>query len=53
MIWVKKKTGAPVIRLSSLDAAEEILRRHQIFIMGYFENYEVCNWFAYIIRIHF
>ncbi|XP_042436795.1 protein disulfide isomerase-like 1-5 isoform X2 [Zingiber officinale] len=40
VIWVKKKTGAPVIRLSSLDAAEEFLRWHQIFIMGYFENYE-------------
>ncbi|XP_042433571.1 protein disulfide isomerase-like 1-5 [Zingiber officinale] len=40
LIWVRKKTGAPVIRLSSLDAAEDFLRQHQTFIIGHFENYE-------------
>ncbi|URE43249.1 Thioredoxin [Musa troglodytarum] len=40
VIWARKKTGVPVIRLSSINDAEEFLRQHQIFIVGLFEKYE-------------
>ncbi|XP_009421211.2 protein disulfide isomerase-like 1-5 [Musa acuminata AAA Group] len=40
VIWARKKTGVPVIRLSSINDAEEFLRQHQIFIIGLFEKYE-------------
>ncbi|XP_020597975.1 protein disulfide isomerase-like 1-5 [Phalaenopsis equestris] len=39
-IWVRKKTGFPVIRLSSVTAAEEFLKRHQILVIGFFDSYE-------------
>ncbi|XP_062233546.1 protein disulfide isomerase-like 1-5 [Phragmites australis] len=38
--WVRKKTGAPVIRLQSRDSAEEFLKKDQTFVIGLFKNYE-------------
>lgn len=38
--WVRKKTGAPVIRLQSRDSAEEFLKKDQTFAIGLFKNYE-------------
>ncbi|XP_072999235.1 protein disulfide isomerase-like 1-5 [Typha latifolia] len=40
VIWTRKKTGVPVIRLSSKDSAEEFLQMHHIFTVGLFESYE-------------
>ncbi|XP_010915826.1 protein disulfide isomerase-like 1-5 [Elaeis guineensis] len=40
VVWARKKTGVPVIRLSSTNAAEEYHHKHQTFILGLFENYE-------------
>ncbi|OAY78363.1 Protein disulfide isomerase-like 1-5 [Ananas comosus] len=40
IIWTRKKTGSPVIRLSSKDSAEEFLQKHHIFAIGLFESYE-------------
>ncbi|XP_008795059.2 protein disulfide isomerase-like 1-5 [Phoenix dactylifera] len=40
VVWARKKTGVPVIRLSSTNAAEEFHHKHQTFIIGLFENYE-------------
>ncbi|KAJ6838158.1 protein disulfide isomerase-like 1-5 [Iris pallida] len=40
VIWARKKTGDSVMRLSSKSAAEEFLKRHQIYIVGLFEKYE-------------
>lgn len=40
VVWARKKTGMPVIRLSSTNAAEEFLHKHQMFVVGLFENYE-------------
>lgn len=39
--WVRKKTGAPVIRLQSKDSAEEFLKNDQTFVIGLFKNFEV------------
>lgn len=52
MIWARKKTGVPVIRLSSINDAEEFLRQHQIFIVGLFEKYEVCDIFMQLKYIN-
>lgn len=41
VIWARKRTGVPVIRLSSVTAAEEFLKHHPMFAVGLFENYEV------------
>ncbi|XP_020692561.1 protein disulfide isomerase-like 1-5 [Dendrobium catenatum] len=40
LIWVRKKTGSPLIRLSSVIAAEKFLKKHQIHVIGFFESYE-------------
>ncbi|KAI0524329.1 hypothetical protein KFK09_003695 [Dendrobium nobile] len=40
LIWVRKKTGSPLIRLSSVTAAEKFLKKHQINVIGFFESYE-------------
>ncbi|KAH0468248.1 hypothetical protein IEQ34_003281 [Dendrobium chrysotoxum] len=41
LIWVRKKTGSPLIRLSSVTAAEKFLKKHQIHVIGFFESYEI------------
>lgn len=47
VVWARKKTGVPVIRLSSTNEAEEFHHKHQTFIMGLFENYEVWELFGF------
>lgn len=41
MIWARKKTGAPVIQISSVAEAEGILRKYQTFLVGQFDKFEV------------
>ncbi|KAJ0962901.1 hypothetical protein J5N97_028023 [Dioscorea zingiberensis] len=40
VIWTRKKTGAPVLRLTSIAEAEEFLQSHQIFVIGFFDHFE-------------
>ncbi|XP_068648647.1 protein disulfide isomerase-like 1-5 [Aristolochia californica] len=40
VIWARKKTGNPVIRLSSTTAAEEALRKYQVLVLGLFKTFE-------------
>ncbi|RWR73400.1 protein disulfide isomerase-like protein 1-5 [Cinnamomum micranthum f. kanehirae] len=40
VIWARKRTGVPIIRLSSVTVAEEFLKKHQMFAVGLFENFE-------------
>ncbi|CAJ1955232.1 unnamed protein product [Sphenostylis stenocarpa] len=40
VIWVRKKTGTPVIRLSSVVEAEEFLRKYQTFLLGQFDKFQ-------------
>ena len=42
MIWVRKKTGVPVVRISTVTEAEEFLKKHQTFVIGLFQKFEVC-----------
>ncbi|CAN6456463.1 unnamed protein product [Victoria cruziana] len=40
VIWATKKTGAPVVRLSSETEAKKFLKQHQTFVIGLFEKFE-------------
>ncbi|GMH17677.1 hypothetical protein Nepgr_019518 [Nepenthes gracilis] len=40
VIWARKKTGEPVIRLSSVTEAQEFVKKHSAFAIGLFENFE-------------
>ncbi|BAT91603.1 hypothetical protein LR48_Vigan05g212600 [Vigna angularis] len=40
VIWTRKKTGTPVIRISSEVEAEQFLRKYQKFVLGQFDKFE-------------
>lgn len=42
MVWARKKTGVPVVRVNSGNEASEFLKKHSIFAVGLFEKFEVC-----------
>ncbi|KAK6912066.1 hypothetical protein RJ641_024159 [Dillenia turbinata] len=39
VIWTRKKTGVPVIRISSVAAAEEFLKKHETFVGPDYEEF--------------
>ena len=41
MIWARKKTGVPVIRISSVNEAEGFLKKYHTFVLGAFDKFEV------------
>ena len=43
MIWARKKTGEPVIRIDSKASAKEFLKKYSTFVIGLFEKFEVCE----------
>lgn len=40
VIWARKKTGVPVIRISSVTEANQFLKKHSMFVVGLFEKFE-------------
>ena len=42
MIWARKKTGLPVIRISSSVEAEDFQKKYHLFVLGLFDKFEVC-----------
>ncbi|KAG6665264.1 hypothetical protein CIPAW_02G149100 [Carya illinoinensis] len=40
VIWARKKTGVPVIRISSVSEAQEFLKNYHTFVTGLFEKFE-------------
>ncbi|KAF7843353.1 protein disulfide isomerase-like 1-6 [Senna tora] len=40
VIWARKKTGTPVLRVSSVTEAEEFLKKYQTFVVGLFSKSE-------------
>lgn len=40
VIWARKRTGVPVIRVNTLGEANEFLKKHSTFVLGLFENFE-------------
>lgn len=41
VIWARKKTGVPIVRISSDAEARHFLKKHSIFVVGLFEKFEV------------
>lgn len=40
VIWVRKKTGTPIIRINSIDEANDFLKKHSMFAAGLFDKFE-------------
>ncbi|KAK7261815.1 hypothetical protein RIF29_28136 [Crotalaria pallida] len=40
VLWSRKKTGTPVIQISSVTEAEEFLKKYHTFVIGLFEKFE-------------
>ncbi|KAL7603074.1 hypothetical protein Lser_V15G18177 [Lactuca serriola] len=40
VIWVRKKTGTPIIRINSIDEANEFVKKHSIFAAALFNKFE-------------
>ncbi|XP_059640516.1 protein disulfide isomerase-like 1-6 [Cornus florida] len=40
VIWARKKTGVPVIRINSVNEAKEFLEKHSTFVVGLFKKFE-------------
>ncbi|KAL3610632.1 hypothetical protein D5086_001652 [Populus alba] len=40
VIWARKKTGVPVIRISSSVEAEDFQKKHDLFVLGLFDKFE-------------
>lgn len=40
VIWVRKKTGTPIIRINSLDEANNFLNKHTTFAVGLFNKFK-------------
>ncbi|KAJ1433965.1 Thioredoxin-like superfamily [Sesbania bispinosa] len=40
VIWARKKTGTPVIRISTVTEAEELLKKYHTFLIGRFDKFE-------------
>ncbi|CAA0822580.1 Protein disulfide isomerase-like 1-5 [Striga hermonthica] len=40
VIWARKKTGSPVIRINSVDEANGFLKQHSKYAIGIFDKFE-------------
>ncbi|KAL0354673.1 UNVERIFIED_CONTAM: protein disulfide isomerase-like 1-6 [Sesamum radiatum] len=40
VIWARKKTGSPVIRIKAVAEAEEFRKQHAMYAIGLFDNFE-------------
>lgn len=49
VIWARKKTGMPVIRITSIIEAEEFRKKHPMYVVGLFEKFEVRAFIGVII----
>ncbi|XP_076921394.1 protein disulfide isomerase-like 1-6 [Bidens hawaiensis] len=48
VIWVRKKTGAPIIRIESIDEANDFLKKHSTFAVGVFDKFEVPDYDEFV-----
>ncbi|XP_021736856.1 protein disulfide isomerase-like 1-6 isoform X1 [Chenopodium quinoa] len=48
MIWARKKTGEPVVRLNSVAEAEAFAKKYSMYVVGLFENFEGPQYEEYI-----
>ncbi|KAI3759680.1 hypothetical protein L6452_07675 [Arctium lappa] len=40
VIWLRKKTGTPVVRVDSIDEANDFVKKHSMFAAGLFDKFE-------------
>ncbi|CAN1317572.1 Protein disulfide isomerase-like 1-5 [Linum perenne] len=48
VIWTRKKTGDPVIRVNTVSEAEKFLETHYIYVLGLFEKFEGSDYEEFI-----
>ncbi|GMI82074.1 PROTEIN DISULFIDE ISOMERASE 4, ARABIDOPSIS THALIANA PROTEIN DISULFIDE ISOMERASE 4, PDI-like 1-6 [Hibiscus trionum] len=48
VIWARKKTGVPVIRITTVTEAEDFLRKYHMFVIGLFEKFEGSDYEAFV-----
>uniref|UniRef100_A0A803LEN7 protein disulfide-isomerase n=1 Tax=Chenopodium quinoa TaxID=63459 RepID=A0A803LEN7_CHEQI len=48
LIWARKKTGEPVVRLNSVAEAEAFAKKYSMYAVGLFENFEGPQYEEYI-----
>ncbi|MBA0807549.1 hypothetical protein Gohar_023348 [Gossypium harknessii] len=48
VIWARKKTGVPVIRINTVTEAEDFLKKNLMFVIGLFEKFEGSDYKAFI-----
>ena len=41
VIWVQKKTGAPIVTVNTVDEAQRFLKKYHTFVVGLFNKFEV------------
>lgn len=52
VVWARKKTGAPVMRINTVNEAEEFLKKYQTFVLGMFKKFEVCGFGLFFVFAH-
>ncbi|KAK8641815.1 hypothetical protein V6N13_011188 [Hibiscus sabdariffa] len=48
VIWARKKTGVPVIRISAVNEAEDFLKKYHMFVIGFFEKFGGSDYEAFV-----
>ncbi|KAE8659518.1 Protein disulfide isomerase-like 1-5 [Hibiscus syriacus] len=48
VIWARKKTGVPVIRISTVNEAEYFLKKYHMFVIGHFEKFGGSDYEAFV-----
>ncbi|KAF6176369.1 hypothetical protein GIB67_011158 [Kingdonia uniflora] len=48
VIWAKKKTGVSVTIINSVPEAQEFIKKHKMFVIGFFENFEGSDYKEFI-----
>lgn len=48
VIWARKKTGVPVIRIDTVSEAEVFLKKFHLFVIGLFEKFEGVDYEEFI-----
>ena len=43
VIWVRKKTGAPVVRINTVAEATACTKQYAIYAVGVFDEFELCQ----------
>lgn len=52
VVWARKKAGAPVMRINTVNEAEKFLKKYQTFVLGMFKKFEVCGFGLFFVFAH-